>query len=350
MRFLMILVLLLAVPARAEKADRDKPTQVEANRMSADDVRRLNIFEGDVIVTKGTIRLTCEKLVVRQDAEGFQYATGGSQGVAGLFRRAGAGFALVPADPALAVGAVLTDTAEKAFRAASPVADVRTHPSWIESADVRHLAGSDLSAAAMADAAWADRPPGFIRPATFALSAALDGLEDLLSARGLRRARLGFDLDATSVFEEITEGNEIIKLGPREMNARAYVAAFNFKGSDQQKKVGVLSGGERNRVHLAKVLKSGGNVLMLDEPTNDLDVETLRALEEALLAFPGCAVVISHDRWFLDRIATHILAFEGNSEVVWFEGNFQDYMEDLKRRKGEEATQPHRIKYKPLTR
>ncbi len=158
-------------------------------------------------------------------------------------------------------------------------------------------------------------------------------------------------LDAEkTVYEEITDGRDIVKLGTREMNGRAYVASFNFKGSDQQKKVGVLSGGERNRVHLAKILKSGANVLLLDEPTNDLDVDTLRALEEALEDYAGCAVIISHDRWFLDRIATHILAFEGNSEVVWFEGNFQDYMEDLKRRKGEEAAQPHRIKYKPLTR
>ncbi|MEO8020000.1 MAG: energy-dependent translational throttle protein EttA [Pseudomonadota bacterium] len=156
--------------------------------------------------------------------------------------------------------------------------------------------------------------------------------------------------DRKTVWEEISGGLDIIKVGNYETPSRGYVGRFNFKGAGQQQLIGELSGGERNRVHLAKVLKSGGNVLMLDEPTNDLDVETLRALEEALLAYPGCAVVISHDRWFLDRIATHILAFEGNSEVVWFEGNFQDYMEDLKRRKGEEATQPHRIKYKPLTR
>jgi sulfate-transporting ATPase len=156
--------------------------------------------------------------------------------------------------------------------------------------------------------------------------------------------------DKNTVWQEISGGLDIIKVGNYETPSRGYVGRFNFKGTGQQQNVGELSGGERNRVHLAKVLKSGGNVLMLDEPTNDLDVETLRALEEALLAYPGCAVVISHDRWFLDRIATHILAFEGNSEVVWFEGNFQDYMEDLKRRKGEEATQPHRIKYKPLTR
>ena len=156
--------------------------------------------------------------------------------------------------------------------------------------------------------------------------------------------------DKNTVWQEISGGLDMIKVGNYETPSRGYVGRFNFKGTGQQQIIGELSAGERNRVHLAKVLKSGGNVLMLDEPTNDLDVETLRALEEALLAFPGCAVVISHDRWFLDRIATHILAFEGNSEVVWFEGNFQDYMEDLKRRKGEEATQPHRIKYKPLTR
>ncbi len=153
-----------------------------------------------------------------------------------------------------------------------------------------------------------------------------------------------------TVFEEITDGNEIIKLGPREMNARAYVAAFNFKGSDQQKSVGVLSGGERNRVHLAKVLKAGGNVLLLDEPTNDLDVDTLRALEEGLEAFAGCAVVISHDRWFLDRVATHILAFEGDSVVRWFEGNFSEYETFRHKELGAEADQPHRIKYKPLVR
>ncbi|MCB9959010.1 MAG: energy-dependent translational throttle protein EttA [Rhodospirillaceae bacterium] len=157
--------------------------------------------------------------------------------------------------------------------------------------------------------------------------------------------------DKKSVWEEIAQGEDEIDLGnKRKMASRAYVGAFNFKGGDQQKKVGVLSGGERNRVHLAKILKSGANVILLDEPTNDLDVETLRALEEALLAFPGCAVVISHDRYFLDRIATHILAFEGESQVVWFEGNYEDYHADLKRRLGDEADQPHRIKYKPLTR
>jgi ATPase subunit of ABC transporter with duplicated ATPase domains len=134
------------------------------------------------------------------------------------------------------------------------------------------------------------------------------------------------------------------------MPSRAYVSHFNFRGSDHQKRIGDLSGGERNRVHLAKLLKSGGNLLLLDEPTNDLDVETLRALEEALLAFPGCVVVISHDRWFLDRIATHILAFEGDSATVWFEGNYADYEADRKRRLGAEADQPHRIKYKPINR
>ena len=153
-----------------------------------------------------------------------------------------------------------------------------------------------------------------------------------------------------TVWEEISDGIDVIELGKRNVQSRAYVAGFNFKGSDQQKPVGQLSGGERNRVHLAKVLKSGSNFLMLDEPTNDLDVDTLRALEEALLEFPGCAVVVSHDRWFLDRIATHILAFEGNSEVVWFEGNYEAYTEDLKRRRGADADQPHRIKYKPLQR
>jgi ATP-binding cassette ChvD family protein len=153
-----------------------------------------------------------------------------------------------------------------------------------------------------------------------------------------------------NVWEEISGGEDILKLGTREMPSRAYVAAFNFKGSDQQKKVGALSGGERNRVHLAKMLKSGANVLLLDEPTNDLDVETLRALEEALEDFAGCAVIISHDRFFLDRIATHILAFEGDSHVEWFEGNFEAYEEDKKRRLGIGADIPHRIKYKKFTR
>lgn len=153
-----------------------------------------------------------------------------------------------------------------------------------------------------------------------------------------------------TVYEEITDGKETVKLGNREMNGRAYVASFNFKGSDQQKKVGVLSGGERNRVHLAKVLARGGNVLLLDEPTNDLDVDTLRALEDGLEAFAGCAVVISHDRWFLDRIATHVLAFEGDSQVRWFEGNFSEYEAFRKKELGADADQPHRIKYKPLVR
>jgi len=152
------------------------------------------------------------------------------------------------------------------------------------------------------------------------------------------------------VWEEISDGRDIVVLGKREVQARSYAAAFNFKGSDQQKRVKDLSGGERNRVHLAKTLKSGGNLLLLDEPTNDLDVDTLRSLEDALLSYAGCAVVISHDRWFLDRIATHILAFEGDSSVVWFEGNYQDYEADRKRRLGAEADQPHRIRYKPLTR
>jgi ATP-binding cassette ChvD family protein len=151
-----------------------------------------------------------------------------------------------------------------------------------------------------------------------------------------------------SVWEEISDGADTIQLGKREVNSRAYVAAFNFKGGDQQKKVGALSGGERNRVHLAKLLKGGANVILLDEPTNDLDVDTLRALEDALVEFAGCAVIISHDRWFLDRVATHILAFEGDSRVVWFEGNFQDYEADRHRRLGAEADQPHRIRYKPL--
>ena len=155
--------------------------------------------------------------------------------------------------------------------------------------------------------------------------------------------------DKNTVWQEISNGLDLIKVGNYEASSRGYVGRFNFKGVQQQQMIGDLSGGERNRVHLAKVLKSGGNVLLLDEPTNDLDIETLRALEEALLAFPGCAVVISHDRWFLDRIATHILAFEGDSQVVWFEGNYQEYVEDFKRRKGDAASQPHRIRYKPLT-
>jgi sulfate-transporting ATPase len=156
--------------------------------------------------------------------------------------------------------------------------------------------------------------------------------------------------NANTVYKEVSEGSDIIMVGKREMQTRAYLAQLNFKGADQQKKVGDLSGGERNRLHLSKLLKSGGNLLLLDEPTNDLDVDTLRALEEALVDFPGCAVVITHDRWFLDRIATHILAFEGNSETVWFEGNYQSYIEDLKKRKGPDADQPHRIAYKKLVR
>ena len=156
-------------------------------------------------------------------------------------------------------------------------------------------------------------------------------------------------LDASkTVWEEISGGHDVLEIGKRDVHSRAYVSSFNFKGPDQQKKVGQLSGGERNRVHLAKLLKEGSNVLLLDEPTNDLDVDTLRALEDALLDFAGCAVVISHDRWFLDRIATHMLAFEGDSQVVWFEGNFQDYEADKKRRLGADADQPHRIRYKPL--
>ncbi len=156
--------------------------------------------------------------------------------------------------------------------------------------------------------------------------------------------------DAQTIYEAISGGEEILKLGPREMNARAYCAQFGFTGADQQKKVGVLSGGERNRVHLARLLKSGANLILLDEPTNDLDVNSIRALEEGLETFAGCAVVVSHDRWFLDRVATHILAFEGDSQVHWFSGNYSAYLEDFRRRKGKEADQPHRIKYRPLTR
>jgi sulfate-transporting ATPase len=155
---------------------------------------------------------------------------------------------------------------------------------------------------------------------------------------------------ANTVYQEVSEGQETLQVGKREINSRAYLASFNFRGADQQKKVKDLSGGERNRLHLSKLLKSGGNLLLLDEPTNDLDVDTLRALEEALLDFAGCAVVITHDRWFLDRVATHILGFEGNSEAVWFEGNFQSYIEDLRKRKGPDADQPHRIAYKKLVR
>jgi ATPase subunit of ABC transporter with duplicated ATPase domains len=155
---------------------------------------------------------------------------------------------------------------------------------------------------------------------------------------------------AATVWKEISGGLDTIELGKRELNSRQYVSWFNFRGGDQQKRVGDLSGGERNRVHLAKVLRSGGNVLMLDEPTNDLDVDTLRALEEALLDFAGCAVVISHDRWFLDRIATHILHFDGDSQVTWFEGGWEEYADWVKETKGADALEPHRIKYKPLVR
>src|SRR6202007_1261832 len=153
-----------------------------------------------------------------------------------------------------------------------------------------------------------------------------------------------------NVWEVVSDGLDEIDLGRRKMNSRSYVALFNFKGGDQQKKVGQLSGGERNRVHIARMLKAGANVLLLDEPTNDLDVDTLRALEDALEVYPGCAVVITHDRWFLDRLATHILAFEGDAQVVWFEGNYQMYEADRKRRLGGDAGQPHRFQYKPLTR
>jgi ATPase subunit of ABC transporter with duplicated ATPase domains len=169
--------------------------------------------------------------------------------------------------------------------------------------------------------------------------------------------RLGYvdqsrdSLDANkTVWEEISGKEDVIYLGKRAIQSRAYVSAFNFKGTDQQKKVGILSGGERNRVHLAKMLKVEHNVILLDEPTNDLDVDTLRALEDALTEFAGCAVIISHDRWFLDRLATHILAFEGDSRVEWFEGNFEAYEEDKRRRLGAQATEPHRIKYRPLVR
>ncbi len=156
--------------------------------------------------------------------------------------------------------------------------------------------------------------------------------------------------DKATVWDEISGGNDVIYLGKKEINSRAYTSAFNFKGGDQQKKVGMLSGGERNRVHMAKMLQKGANVLLLDEPTNDLDVDTLRALEEALEDYAGCAVIISHDRWFLDRIATHILAFEGDSHVEWFEGSFSDYLEDKKRRLGADSVEPKRVKYRQFTR
>ncbi len=172
-------------------------------------------------------------------------------------------------------------------------------------------------------------------------------LGDTVQLASVDQSRDSLD-DNKTVWEEISDGQDLIKVGSYETPSRAYVGRFNFRGSEQQKKIGLLSGGERNRVHLAKMLKSGGNLLLLDEPTNDLDVETLRALEQALLEFPGSAIVISHDRWFLDRIATHILAFEGNSEVVWFAGNYADYEEDRKRRLGADADSPHRIKYKRL--
>jgi len=174
-------------------------------------------------------------------------------------------------------------------------------------------------------------------------------LGDTVKLGYVDQSRDNLDPEST-IWEAISEGQETVMLGEREVNSRAYVGKFNFSGSDQQKKVGLLSGGQRNRVHLAKMLKNGGNVLLLDEPTNDLDVNTLRALEEALDNFGGCAVVISHDRWFLDRIATHILAFEGDSKVVWFEGNYSDYEKDRKARLGPRAEQPHRIKYRQLTR
>ena len=163
------------------------------------------------------------------------------------------------------------------------------------------------------------------------------------------QSRQALDPDKT-VFEEVCAGHDTLRFGRAEVNARAYLSWFNFRGPDQQKKVGVLSGGERNRLHLAKLLKAGGNVMMLDEPTNDLDVDTLRALENAILDFAGCVLVISHDRWFLDRIATHILAFEGDSQAVWFEGNHQEYEEDRHRRLGADADRPHRLKYRKLVR
>jgi energy-dependent translational throttle protein EttA len=174
-------------------------------------------------------------------------------------------------------------------------------------------------------------------------------LGDTVQLAYVDQSRGGLDPKNT-VWKEISGGQDLIELGKREVNSRQYVSWFNFRGSDQQKPVGQLSGGERNRVHLAKLLRSGGNVLLLDEPTNDLDVDTLRALEEALLDFAGCAVVITHDRWFLDRVATHILAFEGNSEATWFEGSWGEYVDWVTETKGAEALEPHRIKYKPLVR
>jgi sulfate-transporting ATPase len=174
-------------------------------------------------------------------------------------------------------------------------------------------------------------------------------LGDSVELAYVDQSRDALDPDKT-VWEEISDGYDHIKVGEREMNSRAYAAGFNFKGSDQQRNVGALSGGERNRVHLAKLLRRGGNLLLLDEPTNDLDVDTLRALEEALLSFAGCAVIVSHDRWFLDRVATHVLAFEGDSQVVWYEGNFEAYEENRRARLGADADRPHRITYKRLTR
>jgi ATPase subunit of ABC transporter with duplicated ATPase domains len=172
-------------------------------------------------------------------------------------------------------------------------------------------------------------------------------LGDSVALASVDQSRESLD-DGKTIWEEISGGQDLIQVGNYETPSRAYVGRFNFRGSDQQKKIGLLSGGERNRVHLAKMLKAGGNLLLLDEPTNDLDVETLRALEQALLEFPGSAVVISHDRWFLDRIATHILAFEGDSNVVWFAGNYTEYEDDRKRRLGSDALRPHRIRYKRL--
>jgi ATPase subunit of ABC transporter with duplicated ATPase domains len=167
-------------------------------------------------------------------------------------------------------------------------------------------------------------------------------------ARYVDQSRAALDPRKTA-FQEITGGEDVLDFGDREVNARAYCASFGFRGADQQRTVGTLSGGERNRLHLAKLLRGGGNLILLDEPSNDLDVDTLRALEDALLAFPGCAVVVSHDRWFLDRIATHILAFEGDSQVFWYEGNYQEYAADYKKRKGIEAERPHRIRYRRLS-
>jgi ATPase subunit of ABC transporter with duplicated ATPase domains len=161
------------------------------------------------------------------------------------------------------------------------------------------------------------------------------------------QSRDSLDSEKT-VWEEVSGGSEVIQVGKYETSSRAYASRFNFRGADQQKRVADLSGGERNRLHLAKLLKKGGNLLLLDEPTNDLDVETLRALEEAILAFPGAVMVISHDRWFLDRIATHMLAFEGDSEIVWFDGNYSDYEEDFRKRMGDAALQPHKVRYKKL--